>query len=268
MIVARRVAAAIAVAASLGAAACSAPAPPQQAPAPGAASGEHHHAAAAPGTATAHGQPRGRLVVHADHQLRPVLDRLAASFEEAFPHTDVLVEYGAGHARHLAGGAAVDVLVTGDPAATAGAAAHGASVTVARDPLVLATARTTTGTTAADLLRPGVRVALCATGTSCGDAARLGTGRHRVTVRADGRGAVAAVVTGAADVALVHRTDVVAAGADLRVVDFREGLEHADRYVLTVAAHSRNPVTADAFRALMTSALATRVFSDAGFTAA
>jgi molybdate transport system substrate-binding protein len=142
-------------------------------------------------------------------------------------------------------------------------------VVVARDPLVIATPRTATAVGGlADLRRPGVRVAVCAERTGCGDAVRTITGLRPATVRADGPAAVAAVVSGAADVALVHRTDVAAAGADLRVVDFREGVAHADRYLLVLSRDGRNPVAADAFASLARSALAQRVFSDAGFTAA
>ncbi|WIN00331.1 substrate-binding domain-containing protein [Actinoplanes oblitus] len=226
----------VAATAALAVAGCS-PAPP----APAAEPAHHHH-----DTVAASGQPAGHLVVRADDQLKPVLGVLTDQFEEAFPGTDVAVEYGTGKA-------AADVLVTDDPGAVDEA------TVVARNPLVIATARTaTTVNTAADLRRPGVRVAVG------GDAAGL----VPATVRTDGPGAVAAVVTGAADVAVVHRTDVVAAGADLRVVDFREGIEHADQYVVVLTKPGGNPVTADAFRELMRSALAQRVFSDAGFSAA
>ncbi|GAA4607885.1 hypothetical protein GCM10023107_83770 [Actinoplanes octamycinicus] len=225
----------VAAVVALTATACSS-APPAVATGPD----HHHHDAVA-----ASGQPQGRLSVRADAELRPVLNVLTGQFQEAFPGTEVLVEYGVG--------GTADVTLTDDPRAADPAAV------VARNPLVIATARTATDVhTAADLRRPGVRVAA---GT---DAAGL----VPATLRTDGPGAVAAVVTGAADVAVVHRTDVVAAKADLRVVDFREGIQHAQQFTLVLTPSGGNRVTAEAFRELMRSALAQRVFSDAGFSAA
>ena len=243
----------------LAVAGCSPSAPPATAPSPP----PHHHHPGASAAPAGSGGPRGRLVVRADEQLRVPLDFLAGRFEEAFPGTEVVLGYGPGGAPHA------DVLLTGDAAAVARTAAREEPVVVARNPLVLAAARTATGVDGlADLRRPGLRVALCAAGTRCGDAARTVTALRPAAVHADGPAAVAAVVSGAADVALVHRTDVPAAQARLRVVDFGEGVAHADRYTLALPRDGRNPVAADAFAALARSALAQRVLSDAGFTAA
>ncbi|BCJ47802.1 hypothetical protein GCM10010168_21610 [Actinoplanes ianthinogenes] len=70
-----------------------------------------------------------------------------------------------------------------------------------------------------------------------------------------GAAAVTAAVTGTADVALVERAD--AAHTDLRVVDVPQ------RFALAFAPAGRNPVTADAFRELLCSALAQRVLAGA-----
>ena len=275
MITVRRFAAVAAAVTALGAGGCS-PAAPQDpvspsASSPAAVAEHHHHDSAAPIDPAGSGEPHGRLVVHADEQMRSVLGPLVEQFQQAFAATKVVIEYGtaAGHARHLTGDATVDVLITGDAATTARIATRGEPVTIARNPLVIATARTTTQVNnIADLRRPAVRVAICAEQTRCGDAAHTIAGLHPTRVGQDGPATVAAVVSGDADAALVHRTDIVAARADLRVVDFAEGVAHADQYAVVLLRHDRNPAAVDAFQSLMCSALAQRMLSDAGFSAA
>jgi molybdate transport system substrate-binding protein len=271
----RRFGAVAAAVTAFGAGGCSTPAPQDpvspSASSPAAAPEHHHHGSPAPIDPAGSAAPHGRLIVHADEQMRSVLRLLVEQFREAFPATTVVIEYGtgAGHARHLAGDAAVDVLITGDAGTAAGVATRAEPVTIARNPLVIATARTKTEVNdVTDLRRPAVRVAVCGEHTRCGDAARTIAGLHPTAVGKDGPATVAAVVSGGADAALVHRTDVVAARADLRVVDFADGVARADQYAVVLPRHGRNPTAADAFRSLMCSALAQRMLSDAGFSAA
>jgi molybdate transport system substrate-binding protein len=275
MTMVRRVAGVVAIAAAFSLAGCSASVPHNTVSGPASpvatAQGHHDHDGVASVAPAGSGQPGGRLVVHADQQLRPALGVLAGKFEEAFPGTKVLVEYGEGaeHGEHIAHATAVDVLISGDAATTAGVAAREEPAVIARDPLIIATARAATEVgEVADLRRSAVRVAVCAKHTRCGAAARTIPGLRPAMVEKDGITAVTAVVSGTADAALVYRTDVVAAKADLRVVDFREGVAHADQYAVVLLKQGQNPITADAFGALMRSALAQRVLSDAGFSAA
>ncbi|MDG6103684.1 substrate-binding domain-containing protein [Dactylosporangium aurantiacum] len=245
------------------------------APAPAAATAsaghDHQHPAGGPaGT----GAPGGTLVVHAADELRATLTVLVPKFEEAFPDVRVAVEYGpaAEHAGHILAGAPVDVFVTGDSVAVAQVAAghaRGAPAVVARNPIVIAVPPGTGIAGVADLR--GTRVALCAESIPCGRVGRAALTAAAVDVRPsavepDPAAALAQVRAGAADAALVYRTDVVASGADLRALDFAQALLIADQYTAIKVSSGRNPVGADALVAFLGSALARHVFADAGLS--
>ncbi|MFB9356513.1 molybdate ABC transporter substrate-binding protein [Actinoplanes nipponensis] len=242
---------------------------------PAAAAHRHQHDAgrAGPADPARSAEPEGALVVHADEQVRTAFGILVEKFEAAYPGTDVLVEFGpsARHAQHIVAGAAVDVLISGDAAATARvvSASGGRPSVIARNPLVIAVARRDGPVhSVADLRRTGVRVAVCAARTRCGDAARSLVDVHPAVTAADGPAAVAAVRAGTADAALVHRTDIVAARADLPAIDFPAAVQHADQYTVVRLGQDDNRTAADAFVAFTHSALAQRVLSDEGFSPA
>jgi molybdate transport system substrate-binding protein len=266
---------AVAAALALCLSACSGPSPgaaPAAAPASASSSTGHghHHGAGPPSP----GAPNGTVVVHAADELRPTLTLLVPRFEEAFPGIGVAVEYGpgAGHASHIIAGASVDVFVSADAAATGQlTAAHvrGGPAVVARNPIVIAVPDSTAIAGVADL--PGARVALCVETIPCGRTGRAALDAAAVAVRPvsvepDPATALTRVRSGAADAALVHRTDVVAAGAGLRAVDFSEANRIADEYTALRVTTGANPVGADAFVAFLGSALARHVFADAGLS--
>jgi molybdate transport system substrate-binding protein len=266
---------------ALGLAACSGAAPDAAPPAPGeappaasatsAGHGTHRHHPAGPASS---GAPGGTVVVHAADELRATLTRLVPTFEEAFPGVRVAVEYGPGaeHALHIVAGAAVDVFVSADASATGQlSAAHvrGAPTVVARNPIVIAVTGTTAIAGVADL--PRSRVALCAETTPCGRTSRAALDAAAVAVRPvsvepDPATALRRVRTGAADAALVHRTDVVAAGDGLRAVDFSQANRVADEYTAVTVTTGANTVGADAFVGFLGSALARHIFADAGLS--
>lgn len=239
--------------------------------APGATGHDHQHPAGGP---VGSGAPGGTLVVHAADELRDTLTTLVPKFEEAFPGVSVAVEYGRGaeHAGHILAGAPVDVFVSADAVATTQvAAAHvrGAPAVVARNPIVIAVPPGAGIAGVADL--PGARVALCAEASPCGRVSRAALTAAEVDVRPvsvepDPATALTRVRTGAADAALVYRTDVVASGGDLRALDFAQALLIADQYTAMKVSTGRNTVGADAFVAFLGSALARHVFADAGLS--
>jgi molybdate transport system substrate-binding protein len=257
-----------------------APAPGASGPGPGAAA--HHHAGTSASAPVARsGAPNGRIVVSAATAMTSSLTALAPRFEEAFPGTTIVLRFGtsATHARRIVDGAVVDVLVSSDPAATARVSkagyTRGRPALVARDPLVIAVpaATPTRVNGVADLTRPGVRVALCAAQVPCGSAARriLATAGMVVkpsSLAPDAPTALGTVRAGGADAALVHRTDVAAAGTDLRPLDFAQATAVADEYAVVAVSTGRNTVGGAAFVAFLESSLARRVFSEAGFSAA
>ncbi len=232
---------------------------------------EHQHSAGGP---VGSGAPGGTVVVHAADELRATLTQLVPKFEEAFPGVRVAVEYGRGaeHAGHILAGAPVDVFVSADAIATTQVTAghvRGTPAVVARNPIVIAVPPSTGIAGVADL--SGTRVALCAETTPCGRMSRAALTAAAVDVRPvsvepDPAAALTRVRTGAADAALVYRTDVVAAGSDLRALDFSQALRIADQYTAIKVAAGPNTVGADAFVAFLGSALARHVFADAGLS--
>lgn len=247
--------------------------PQGDAPAPAAPISSHGHHAAAAGPAPT-GGPGGTVVVHAADQLRATLTKLVPTFEEAFPGVRVAVEWGAGaeHAGHIAAGMPVDVFVSADASATgrvAGGHARGDPSVVARNPIVIAVAEASAVTGVTDL--PRAKVALCADSAPCGPAGRAALDAAAVSVRPasvapDAAAALAQVRAGTADAALVHRTDVVAAGGGLRALDFTQALLLADEFTAIRVTTGANPVGADAFVAFLGSALARHVFADTGLS--
>ncbi|GAA1566068.1 molybdate ABC transporter substrate-binding protein [Dactylosporangium maewongense] len=263
-----------AVVAGLGLAACSGPSPssgPAPAAAPASAGSDHQHAAGGP---VGSGAPGGTVVVHAADELRATLTQLVPKFEEAFPGVRIAVEYGRGseHAGHILAGAPVDVFVSADAVATTQVTAghaRGEPAVVARDPIVIAVAPSAGIAGLADL--PGRRVALCAETTPCGRVSRAALTAAAVDVRPvsvdpDPATALTRVRSGAADAALVYRTDVVASGNDLRALDFSQALLIADQYTAIKVSTGPNTVGADAFVAFLGSALARHIFADAGLS--
>jgi molybdate transport system substrate-binding protein len=266
---------ALAAAAVLGLSACSGPSPSAgpapTTPPPAADHGHDQHHAAGPAQS---GAPSGTVVVHAADELRATLTQLVPHFEAGFPSVQVAVEYGpsAGHAGHIRAGAPVDVFVSADAAATGQVTAghvRGAPTVVARNPIVIAVPRTTATGIAGVADLPGMRVALCAETTPCGRSGRAALAAAAVDVRPvavepDAATTLGRVRAGAADAALVYRTDVVAAGDELRAVDFAQATRIADEYTAITVTTGANTVGADAFVAFLGSALARHIFADAG----
>lgn len=238
---------------------------------PTSAGHDHQHSAGGP---VGSGAPGGTVVVHAADELRATLTQLVPKFEEAFPGVRVAVEYGRGseHAGHILAGAPVDVFVSADAVATTQVAAghvRGTPAVVARNPIVIAVPPSTGIAGVTDLL--GTRVALCAETTPCGRMSRAALAAAAVDVRPvsvepDPATALTRVRTGAADAALVYRTDVVTSGNDLRALDFSQALRIADEYTAIKVSTGLNIVGADAFVAFLNSALARHIFADAGLS--
>ena len=269
-----------AVAATLVLSACSGPATrlastpaPASTPPSTPAAHQHQHSAGPPPS----GAPAGVIVVHAADPLRDTLTRLIPKFEEAFPGARVTVEYGAGpeHAQHILHGMPVDVFLSADEAVTGMVtAAHdrGTPAVVARNPIVIALPRAADRIGAIGDLRDAW-VALCAEATPCGRGSRAALAAAAVDVRPasvepDAATALAEVSSGAADAALAYRTEVVAAGSDLRAVDFEQAVRLADVYTAIRPTTGVNTVGADALVSFLSSALARHIFADAGLSPA
>ena len=142
---------------------------------------------------------------------------------------------------------------------------------MARNPIVIAVPGGTAIAGVADL--PGRRVTLCVETIPCGRMGRAALAAAAVdvspvSVEPDPATALTRVRAGAADAALVYRTDVVAAGDHLRAVDFSQANGVADEYTAVKVTTGANTVGADAFVAFLGSALARHIFADAGLSPA
>jgi molybdate transport system substrate-binding protein len=225
------------------------------------------------------GAPNGRLTVHAATTMKATLTELAPRFEEAFPGTKVVFDFGGSstHAQHIVDGAPVDVFISDDPAATATVAkarkSRGKAAPIAMDPVVIAvtTANPAKIKSYADLSRPGLRVAMCADTARCGATAKRVLTAIKIplqptSVDPDAAAALGKVRAGAVDAALVYRTDVATAGTEFQFIDVDKALLIADEYSVVRVTTGRNTVASEAFTHFVTSSLAQRVFSVAGFS--
>jgi molybdate transport system substrate-binding protein len=172
-------------------------------------------------------EPRAdRLLVFAAGSLGEALREVATAFERARPGIRVELNLAGSQTlvHQLREGAPADVLATADRATMEQAAVArllaGPPRVFARNALAIVVApgnpKAVTGLR--DLARPGLVIGLCAPAVPCGRYAREAFERAGVAVPAgaseelDVKGALAKVVAGEADAAVVYRTDVRAAG--------------------------------------------------------
>jgi molybdate transport system substrate-binding protein len=230
------------------------------------------------GTPSPSAAPSGVVLVMAAAPLRDAFTALGKDFEAAYPGTRVALSFGDGPAlaRQVAGGASVDVFAAAspDPMATVTKAnlANGEPEVFARSQLVIAVAPgdpIRIGSLA-DLGRPGLRVVLCAPDVPCGAAARTALGVAGVSVVAvsqapDGATALSTVERGAADAALVYRSDARSTDGRVGAVEFPESAQALTDYPVVALGHAPNPSGATAFvQFLLSPAGRTRLMA-AGF---
>lgn len=124
----------------------------------------------------------------------------------------------------------------------------------------------------ADLVKPGVKVALCAAQVPCGAAAKTaltaaGVTLTPVTLEQDVKAALAKVKLGEVDAALVYRTDAKAASSDVDGVEFPESAQAINEYPIVVLKNAPNKAAAQAFVAYVLSEAGKSVLTAAGFQA-
>jgi molybdate transport system substrate-binding protein len=177
----------------------------------------------------------------------------------------------------LAEGAPADVLVTADEETMArAAAAHllaGPARIVARNGLAIAVAPGNPRRIArlADLARPGLTLALCAPAVPCGRYAREAFARAGAAVPAGASeelrvtAALAKVVAGEADAAVVYRTDVQASAGRVTGIPVPPEHDVVARYPAAVVRDAAASVTARAFVAYLTGDAAQAALRRLGF---
>ncbi|WP_374205969.1 molybdate ABC transporter substrate-binding protein [Streptomyces sp. MUM 2J] len=230
------------------------------------------------GPSSASAKLSGTVTVFAAASLKESFTELGARFEKAHPGTHVSLDFAGSDtlAAGITGGAPADVFASASTrtmaVVTDEGAADGAPVTFARNQLEIATLPGNPDRIASltDLTRPGLKVVLCDTSVPCGAAARkaLDAGGVRLTpvsYEQDVKGALNKVVLKEADAALVYRTDVRAAGAKVRGVDFAESARAVNDYPIVALKNGDNAAAARAFIDLVRSADGRKVLTDAGF---
>ncbi|MEU7847885.1 molybdate ABC transporter substrate-binding protein [Micromonospora parva] len=228
----------------------------------------------------ADGRVTGAVTVFAAASLTESFRRIGKEFEAANPGSTVTLNVAGSSAlaNQINQGAPADVFASAAPAnmatVTEAGNADGTPTVFARNQLVIAVPRGNPGGVAglADLSRPGVKVALCANQVPCGAAARTaldaaGVALTPVTLERDVKGALAKVKLGEVDAAVVYRTDVRAASADVTGVEFPESARAVNDYPIVALKDAPNPAGARAFVAYVRSAPAQAVLAEAGFQA-
>jgi molybdate transport system substrate-binding protein len=217
-------------------------------------------AACGGGSSTA---PKGDLLVFAAASLTEVFQTIGTDFERAHPGVHVRFNFGPsdGLATGIAEGGEADVFASAGSAPMDRLSSEPglrSRAVFARNELVLIVPRRSGGAIGelADVVRPGVKLALAATGVPAGDYARqvlanahlVPSSRTVVTNEADVKGVVQKVVLGEADAGIVYATDVTAAVANtVSVIAIPDAINVVASYPIAVIGSSKHRETAEAF---------------------
>jgi len=222
--------------------------------------------------------PSTTLTVFAAASLKPTFTTLGKLFESRHADTSVTFSFAGSSdlVAQLQQGAPADVLATADSTnmdkATADGLVDGTPVTFAANTLEIAVPPDNPGAVASwrDLMRPGLKLVLCAPEVPCGSAAQkietaTGVDLKPVSEEQSVTDVLNKVTTGEADAGLVYVTDVQSAGDKVRGIPFPESSTAVNSYPIAALASGRNQGMARDFVALVTGADGQRVLSDAGF---
>lgn len=234
----------------------------------------------AAGPATEPAAQRQTVTVLAAASLTDVFDGLEASFEEAEPQADVVVNYGASSdlAQQIVNGAPADVFASANTTQISvvsdAGLVDGAVELFATNVLTIAVPPGNPAGIAAfaDLARPEVTEVVCAPQVPCGAAAAAvqeatGVRLSPASEEPDVRSVLSKVTAGEADAGLVYVTDAISAGDQVEQVDFPEAQEAVNEYPIAALSDARQSAAARAFVEFILGAEARRALADAGFGA-
>ncbi|WP_184888446.1 molybdate ABC transporter substrate-binding protein [Sphaerisporangium siamense] len=217
------------------------------------------------------------LTVFAAASLTGTFTELGTAFEAAHPGTSVKFNFGSSAtlAQQITQGAPADVFAAASPATmktVTDASLAGAPATFARNELEIAVPA---GNPAKvdelkDLSDPKVKVALCAPQVPCGAAALKALGAAGlkvtpVTLEQDVKATLTKVELGEVDAALVYRTDVLAAGGEVKGIGFPEAGQAINDYPIAALFNAPAPDMAGRFVDLVLSSRGKDVLAKAGF---
>lgn len=215
------------------------------------------------------------LTVFAASSLTSTFTSLGAQFEKAHPGTSVRFSFGASStlAQQVLAGAPADVFASASSKNMAQAAGEVEEpATFATNVAEIATVRTSSVKSLADLTKPDVKVALCEPRVPCGvlatqvlEKAHLTV--HPVTQGLDVKSTLGYVTSGAVDAAIVYATDVRAAGEKVRGVPIPAEVNASTAYEIAPVKASKNARLAREFEDFVLSSAGQRTLAAAGFTA-
>jgi molybdate transport system substrate-binding protein len=218
------------------------------------------------------------LTVFAAASLTGVFGEVRAGFGRRHPGTRVVLSFASSAtlAAHLRQGAPADVFAAADrrtmDLVTGAGLAPANPPTFARNRLQIAVPAGNPGRVRGlrDFGRGGLTVAVCAPSAPCGTAAQTAFRAAGVTARPDTyekdvKAALAKVVLGEVDAALVYHSDVVVAGDTVVGIDLPAVAQVANDYPVAILRAAPNRHGARAFVAYLRSDAGRRALTDAGF---
>ena len=230
---------------------------------------------AAPEEAEDRGEGAGTITVFAAASLTEAFTTIARDLEADVPGTTVVLNLGASSAlaQQVVNGAPADVFAAASPATMATVVDAGGArepTVFARNTLQIAVPADGPDVALADFADPERTLALCAPEVPCGAAAARAFAAAGVTPRPDTleqdvKAALSKVRLGEVDAALVYRTDVLAAGDDVRGISFPEASAAVNDYPIATLTDSENADGAALFVDRVLSDEGQRVLADAGF---
>jgi molybdate transport system substrate-binding protein len=219
--------------------------------------------------------PYGTLRIFASRSLTDVITGMATAFTNSYPgvRIETVFEADSVLASRAVDGPTPDLIVAEGPATLVAAGVTASPRNFAQGQLVLAVPAENPARVAglADLARPGLRVALCAAEEPCGQVADAVLAAGPVTLPEgalrvpDVRSALSHVTDGTADVALVYRSDVVAAGSSVIAIEVPQSATALAQFVAAVPEGAPNPNPARAFLDYLASQAVRDVLTTHGF---
>jgi molybdate transport system substrate-binding protein len=217
----------------------------------------------------------GEVTVFAAASLTETFTQLGKDFEAANPGAKVKFNFAGSSAlaQQINQGAPADVFASASPANMKQVTETGA-VTFVKNKLQIAVGKGNPLKIAAlaDVIKPEVKLALCAEQVPCGAAAKKAFEVAKltpkpVTLEQDVRATLTKVKLGEVDAALVYRTDVSAAAKDVDGVDFPEAAQAINDYPIVSLPKAPNAAGAKAFVDFVLSAKGREALAKAGFDA-
>jgi molybdate transport system substrate-binding protein len=215
----------------------------------------------------------GDVTVFAAASLTETFTQIGRDFEAAHPGSHVKFNFAGSSAlaQQINQGAPADVFASASPTNMKQVTDSG-SVTFVRNRLQIAVGKGNPKKIASltDLIKPDLKLALCADQVPCGAAAKKAFEVAKltpkpVTLEQDVKATLTKVKLGEVDAALVYRTDVAASTSGVDGVDFPEAAQAINDYPIVALTKAQNATGGKAFVDYVLSDKGRAVLAKAGF---